>query len=310
MEVSPRARSSLSFLIPIFALFLLLFVLQPFDVFLLNTAFIYCIFALSLDFLMGYGGMPNFGQAVFFGLGAYITVMAQIWWNVPWILSLFLPYVVVLPLCVVLAYVSVGRGGIYFAMITLIWGDIIYRVFFYEWTLGGSDGLRGAQIFPLQPYYVALLISLIMCYVLLKKMVNSQFGKALQGIRENEERMRFVGCNVEKYKILAFMVSACFATFAGSLYPGMYGGARPELLHWTLSTLAVVMIIVGGLGTLIGALFGGLMMTLIIEWATSYLPMGGGFTIVGLILVTVLFVMPKGVYPTMRTRIKRVISRS
>lgn len=288
-------------MIPTVALLALLPVLPSFYVFLLCTALIYSIFALSLDFLMGFGGMPNFGQAVFFGIGAYVVTMAQTWWQLPLIVGIALPYVFIVPLSYVLGRVSIRGGGIYFAMLTLIWGDIVYRIFFYEWTLGGSDGLRGAVTLPTQVYYVLLVLATLACYLLLKRrIVSSQFGTILRAIRENETRMRYVGCNVEKYKVLAFVISACFATFAGSLYPALYGGARPELLHWGLSTLVVAMVIVGGLGTLVGAVVGGLIVTFVIEWATSYLPMGGGFLIAGLFLVITLLFMPQGIYPAIQ----------
>lgn len=194
-------------MIPTLALLALLPVLPSFYVFLLCTALIYCIFALSLDFLMGYGGMPNFGQAVFFGIGAYVATMAQSWWNLGPIVGIALPYVFTVPLSFVLGRLSIRGGGIYFAMLTLIWGDIIYRIFFYEWTLGGSDGLRGAITFPTQPYYVVLVLATLACFLLLRRrIVNSQFGTILRAIRENETRMRYVGCDVEKYKVLAFVV--------------------------------------------------------------------------------------------------------
>ena len=295
-----KTHSYLLLLAPIVVLLVILPVLPHFYVFLFCTAYIFGMFALSLDFLMGYGGMPNFGQAVFFGLGAYVVTMAQIWWHVPPILSIIFPYAFVIPLSFALARVSVRGGGIYFALITIIWGDITYRTFFYEWTLGGSDGLRGATTFPLREYYIIILIATVVCYVLIRKIADSQFGMVLRAIRENETRMRFVGCKVENYRMSAFVISSCFATFAGSLYPGLYGGARPELLHWALSTLAVTMVIVGGLGSLVGALIGGFIITFLIEWSTSYLPMGGGYTIAGLILVATLLFMPKGIYPTIK----------
>ena len=296
MSMLHKIYVSLPLLIPSIILFSMAFVAQPFQLYLLSSALLFPMFALSLDFLVGYGGMPNFGHAMFFGLGAYLTVIGQVWFKLPWVVSLLLPYIFVVPLSFFLAYFTIRRGGIYFALITLIWGDIMYNIFFYEWTLGGADGLRGATIFPLQPYYIVILILTLICYILLKRLTNSHFGKILQAIRENEVRVGFVGCNTYNYKTIATVISACFAAFAGSLYPALYGGARPELLHWTLSTLGMSMVIIGGLGTLVGALIGGFLITLVIDFATSYLPTGGGFSIVGLLLIFTLRFMPKGIY--------------
>ena len=257
--------------------------------------------ALSLDLLMGYSGLVSFGHAAFFGLGAYSTAVLlergvlSLW------LCLGLAAVVVGSYALTVSYFATTRRGIYFALLTLIFAEVIYTFFRYTQTFGGSDGIQGlpsSQVWPgaaidtpARLYYLVVAY-LLLAYLACRALVRSHFGQVLVAIRENEDRARFLGYNVQRYKMAVCVISAVLTGLAGALYPGRAAYATPDLLHWSISGEFLIMVMIGGLGTLVGPIIGGVFFTVLQEKVSSYVQWYN--IVIGLVLVLIVLFVPRG----------------
>jgi len=276
----------------------------PFYTFLWVTCLIFGILAMALDILMGYTGLVSFGHAAFFGLGAYTLGVLNQFYKVGslWV-ALLAMAVVVSAYALVVSYFATTRRGIYFALLTLIFAEVVHRVFFYTYAFGGSDGIQGIEPptilpgvrldTPTKVYYVVL-VALLVCYVAASVLVRSHFGRVLVAIRENEDRARFLGYNVRRYKMAACVISALMAGVAGVLYAARANFATPDLMVWTLSGEAIVMVMLGGAGTLVGPILGGAFFTILVEKVSSVWEYY--FIAIGLVLAFVVLFMPKGLF--------------
>ncbi len=257
--------------------------------------------AMSLDLLIGYTGLVSFGHAAFFGLGAYSAAVllergvASLW------LSLGLAVVVVGLYALLVSYFATTRRGIYFALLTLIFAEVVYTVFRYTQAFGGSDGIQGLPApsvlpgvlvdTPARNYY--LVVAYLFCaYLVCRTLVSSHFGRVLAAIRENEDRARFLGYDVQRYKMGVCMISAVLTGLAGALYPGRAAYATPDLLHWSISGEFLIMVMIGGLGTLVGPIIGGAFFIVLQEKVSSYVQWYS--IVVGLVLVFIVLFAPKG----------------
>jgi branched-chain amino acid transport system permease protein len=257
--------------------------------------------AMSLDLLMGYTGLVSFGHAAFFGLGAYATAVLlergvlSLW------LCLGLAVVVVGLYALAVSYFATTRRGIYFALLTLIFAEVVYTVFRYTQTFGGSDGIQGlpppelvpgvALDTPVRLYYL-IVAYLFLAYLACRVLVRSHFGRVLVAIRENEDRARFLGYNVQRYKMGVCLISAILTGLAGALYPGRSAYATPDLLHWSVSGEFLIMVMIGGLGTLVGPVMGGAFFTILQEKVSSYVQWYN--IVIGLVLVLIVLFVPRG----------------
>ena len=257
--------------------------------------------AMSLDLLMGYTGLVSFGHAAFFGLGAYSTaVLLERGVHSLW-LCLALAAVVVGLYAVVVAYFATSRRGIYFALLTLIFAEVVFTFFRYTQAFGGSDGVQGLPAVeilpgvaidtPLRNYYL-IVGYLALAYAACRVLVGSHFGRVLVAIRENEDRARFLGYRVQRYKMVACMISALLSGLAGALYPGRAGYATPDLMHWSISGEFLIMVMIGGLGTLVGPIIGGAFFIVLQEKISSYVQWY--FIVIGLVLILIVLFLPKG----------------
>jgi branched-chain amino acid transport system permease protein len=257
--------------------------------------------AMSLDLLIGYTGLVSFGHAAFFGLGAYSAAIllergvTSLW------LSLALSLVVVGLYALLVSYFATTRRGIYFALLTLIFAEVVYTVFRYTQAFGGSDGIQGLPApsvlpgvlvdTPMRNYYLVVAY-LFFAYLVCRTLVSSHFGRVLAAIRENEDRARFLGYDVQRYKMGVCMISAMLTGLAGALYPGRAAYATPDLLHWSISGEFLIMVMIGGLGTLVGPIIGGAFFIVLQEKVSSYVQWYS--IIVGLVLVFIVLFVPKG----------------
>jgi branched-chain amino acid transport system permease protein len=201
----------------------------------------------------------------------------------------------------VVSYFSTARRGIYFALLTLIFAEVVYTFFRYTQTFGGSDGIQGVPApqlvpgfaidTPLRNYYLVL-VYLGLAYTVCRMLVTSHFGKVLVAIRENEDRARFLGYNVQRYKMAVCMISALLTGLGGALYPGRSAFATPDLMLWTVSGEFIIMVMIGGIGTLAGPIVGGAFFILLQEKVSSYVDWY--FIVIGLVLVFIVLFMPKG----------------
>jgi branched-chain amino acid transport system permease protein len=257
--------------------------------------------AMSLDLLMGYAGMVSFGHAAFFGLGAYATAVLlergvlSLW------LCLGFAVVVVGAYALTVGYFATARHGIYFALLTLIFAEVIYTFFRYTQTFGGSDGIQGLPPFEVAPglavdaparLYYLVVAYLLLAYLACRVIVRSHFGQVLVAIRENEDRARFLGYNVQRYKMAVCLISAVLTGLAGALYPGRSAYATPDLLHWSVSGEFLIMVMIGGLGTLVGPIIGGTFLIVLQEKVSSYVQWYN--IVVGLVLVLIVLFVPRG----------------
>jgi len=259
--------------------------------------------AMSLDLLMGYTGLVSFGHAAFFGLGAYATAVLlergvlSLW------LALGFAVLIVGIYAVIVAYFATTRRGIYFALLTLIFAEVVYTFFRYTQTFGGSDGIQGlpaphlwpglAIDTPARNYYL-ILAYLALAWIVCRVLVGSHFGRVLVAIRENEDRARFLGYNVQRYKMAACVIAALLTGLGGALYPGRAAYATPDLMLWTVSGEFIIMVMIGGLGTLVGPVIGGAFFIVLQEKVSSYVDWY--FMVIGLVLVGIVLFMPRGLF--------------
>ena len=257
--------------------------------------------AMSLDLLMGYTGLVSFGHAAFYGLGAYATAILlergvlSVW------ACLGAALVVVGLYAAVVSYFATARRGIYFALLTLIFAEVVYTFFRYTQTFGGSDGIQGlpdALLWrgvpidtPLRKYYLVL-VYLAVAYAICRVVVTSHFGRVLVAIRENEDRARFLGYSVQRYKMAACMISALLTGTAGAIYPIRSAFATPDLMLWTESGEFIISVMIGGLGTLAGPILGGAFFTILRDKVSSFVDWY--FIVIGVVLVLIVLFMPKG----------------
>ncbi len=276
---------------------------------ILTELLILGLFALSLDLIMGYTGMVSFGHAAYFGLGAYGSALLLIHFALPVPLALLggalLAGVVALPI----GYLSTRATGIYFAMLTLAFAQLLYTVA-YKWRdlTGGSDGIAGVpktslwwngpSVAPPAAYYYLVAGSLVLSIVLCRGLVRSPFGRALQAIRENERKFSILGQDPRRFKLIVFVIAAVFAGLAGALFAPFRGFASPEVMFWVLSGQALMMVIIGGIGTLVGPVLGAMVFILIQEVLSSYTEQWMLFT--GAIFVLMVIFLPGGLVGAVR----------
>src|SRR5213083_2578817 len=202
-------------------------------------ALLFGAIAMSLDLLMGYTGLVSFGHAAFYGLGAYATAILlergvlSVW------ACLGAALVVVGLYAAIVSYFATTRRGIYFALLTLIFAEVIYTFFRYTQTFGGSDGIQGLPASQLWPgvaidtparLYYLVVAYLLLAYLACRALVRSHFGQVLLAIRENEDRARFLGYNVQRYKMGVCMISALLTGIGGALYAIRAAYATPDLM--------------------------------------------------------------------------------
>jgi branched-chain amino acid transport system permease protein len=250
---------------------------------LVTKIMIMSIFALSLDLLVGYTGLVSFGHAAFFGIGAYALALlspkagpADLWLTLP-------AAVVVAAIAALIVGVFVLRTrGIYFIMVTLAFAQMFYFIFHDTKIGGGSDGryvnfkpsaaIGALEPFdlgkPMQMYYVVLLL-LMFTFGFLRLLLRSPFGRALQGIRANEHRMRSLGFHVFAYKLASFTLAGALAGLAGYLSAAQYGFVNPEILSWHQSGNVLLMVILGGSATLFGPIAGAFVLVLLEEFFSA-----------------------------------------
>jgi branched-chain amino acid transport system permease protein len=232
-------------------------------------ALIWGIFAMSLDLLVGYTRLYSFGHVAAYGLGAYSSALLLLHFHMPLPFAITLAVVISSLIATPIAWVCTRTHGVSFAMLTLAFAQLGYAMLyrFKEFT-GGSNGLAGIPR-PAGPfgielfqhkvgYFYLVVFCLFGSYLLCRSLVNSPFGSVLAGIRENEAKTRALGYNTRAYKRAIVIASYGFGSLAGALYAPFAGFASPELFFWLISGKVLIMVIVGGAGTLIGPIIGGI----------------------------------------------------
>jgi branched-chain amino acid transport system permease protein len=262
--------------------------------------------ALSVDILLGYAGLLSLGQAAYFGLAAYIAALMYLH-----VTSSF--WLVALTVCAAVAIfsfllgaVAIRAKGVYFALITFGAAEILSKITHNTRAIGGSDGLIGIPIptIPVLPgvavdlgnnlvfYYLVLGVICLM-YIGTRRILNTGFGSVLRAIRDNPDRVPYLGYNPFWYKLSAYMLAAQIAAFGGLIYPMLRGFVAPHLFGFEVSTKAVVMSLVGGVGTLIGPLVGSVLITFLESVVGSYTERQ--LIVLGAIFIVFVMFLPDGV---------------
>ena len=293
------------------AIFLLVFpLLMPFKAIAVNIL-IYGLFALGFNMLYGYAGLLSFGHSALFGAGAYACGIALTRFGLPWWLGVIASVLAGMAMAAIMGALAVRTRGIYFAMVTLALSQCVYYGALQAtgWT-GGENGLRGIRLTTIGPfdfvdpttrYYVVAIIVIIALFVL-SRILASPFGAVLEAVRENEARARACGFDVRATRFLAFTLSGAFCGLAGALQALHLGIVPLETLSYQTSGQAVMMALLGGMGTFFGPFIGaGLFLLLenIVSLYTVHWQLLVGVTYI----VCVLF-FPLGVWGTVLARLR------
>jgi branched-chain amino acid transport system permease protein len=241
-----------------------------FWIYIATQALIFAIFAMSLDFLLGYAGLPSFGHAAFYGVGAYACALLALR-HVDGLIPLLLVGAVAAALIAVpIGALSLRTSGIYFLMLTLAFAQMLWGLA-VNWTslTRGTDGIIGiprptlpgldalnVTLYERGPFFYLCLVVAILTFAALQMLTRSPFGQTLEGIRDNERRMRALGYPSFRYRLAAFVIAGAIAGIGGSLAAMSNGYATPDLLYWTVSGFALVAVVVGGERSLIGPVLG------------------------------------------------------
>ena len=273
-------------------------VLSPFFLQLLTEIAIIGLFATAFNLLMGFGGMVSFGHAAYFALGAYAAALLVKRAGVSMLLALPVAPLVAAAGALLFGFFVVRLTQTYFAMLSLAFGQIVFTVIF-KWKAftGGDDGLLDVWPPPLLKspvaYYYFALAVVALCVFILHAVVESPFGYALRAIRENPRRARFIGINVRRHQLIAFVISGAFSGVAGALFAFYNGSVFPDFAYFTKSFEPLVVALLGGVQSFGGPLVGAFGFKLL-EWAISrqwpiYWPL-----FLGAVVIAVIVALPQG----------------
>jgi branched-chain amino acid transport system permease protein len=269
-----------------------------FYIFLGTDILIMGLFAISLNLLLGYTGLVSFGQAAYFGVGAYTCALLMKKASVIFPIAFAGAAVSGAVAALIIGFFCIRLTKIYFSMLTLAFSQIVWAIVF-KWNslTGGDTGLIGIN-FPeyldtsARFYYFTLGVVVISLFII-RKIVGSPFGRILTTIRENPERTEFIGINVKLFQLLAFMISGVFAALSGALFGIFNHSLFPDLLYWPMSAEVLIMAILGGMYNFFGPLVGAaviLYLRMLVTSYTQYWPL-----IMGTILALLLFFFPGGI---------------
>ncbi len=291
------------------------------DVFFLRLAteaLILSGLAMSVDILLGYVGLLSLGQALYFGLGAYVSALvlkdvAPSFWGA-------------MGACLVTGtltglaggLIAIRAKGVYFALVTFGLAQVVSKIIYNTRAVGASDGLIGIPVIDVPlgigsvsaadpaGFFLITLAVITVLYAGISYLMDSPFGRVLQAMRANGHRVPFLGYRAWIYKLLAFVLAAQVATLAGGLYPMLRGFVSPELLYFEVSGNAVIATILGGTGTLTGPILGSVILTIlksIIGTFTEH-----HLIVIGLLFMGAVILMPKGILGVIRPSLEKLVS--
>ena len=271
--------------------------------------------AMALNFLLGFTGVLSFGHAAYFGLGAYGAAMTIKYLVPSTPLGIVVGVVVGTVAAAAIGALIVKLRGVYFAMVTIAFGQVFYFITFrWNSVTGGDDGVNGWQRVPLhlgfttidiagndKAFYYFVLLLFAVAAAVMAALLRSPLGRSLIAIRENERRARFLGIPVEQHIWISFVISGCFAALAGTLYALLSNFTDPRSLHWTLSGNFVIMAVLGGMRSFWGPLIGAAIFVVLQDYVSSHTENWMSF--IGLFFVLVVTFFPRGVLGIIRRRV-------
>ena len=281
-----------------------LFSIAPFVVYpvFLMQVLCFALFACAFNLLIGYVGLVSFGHALYFGWASYLAAYAAKAWALPPEVAVLIGTATAAVLGVVAGSVAIRRQGIYFAMITLALAQMMYFFALRVKFTGGEDGIQAVPrgrlfgVFDLSnemTMYAFVLVVVLAAFLMIYRIINSPFGEVLKAIRENEQRAISLGYKTDRYKLVAFILSATLAGLAGSLKALVFQLASLTDVHWNMSGEVVLMTLVGGLGTVFGPVAGAL---LIVTMENYLAPFGQWVLVIqGAIFVVCVLLFRRGI---------------
>lgn len=294
-----------------------------FYTFLATEIAILALLATSLNLLLGTTGLVSFGHAAYFGIGAYTCAILMKVHGVPFGVAFLAAGLMAGFFALVFGFFCVRLTKIYFAMLTLAFAQIVWAVCF-KWNAvtGGEQGMSNVPYPDLawmawipgvdslrvaDKYYLLVAVLVAVCLAVLQRIVDSPFGRMLETIRENPERARFIGINVRRHQLAAFVIAGLFAGFAGALFGLFNRGVFPDFAYWSKSAEVLIMVILGGMSRFWGPAVGALALILLNQQITShtqYWPL-----VLGTMLLILLFAFPGGIVGTLGDLVQRLRGR-
>ena len=296
-------------------LFLAIFpFIMPYEALAINIL-IFGLFAMGFNLLFGYMGLLSFGHAAFLGIGSYLTGIGIVHYGMPWGLAILVGIIGAAIGGLIMGYLAIRTRGIYFSMVTLALGQIVYYMFYKAESLtGGENGLRGVRVDefnifgipvdflnPLIKYYVILFFVVIAIW-LISRILSSPLGAVMEAIRENEKRAAACGFDVARTKLLVFVLSAAICGLAGSLRALHLSIVPIDSLHYLQSGQAVMMSILGGMGTFFGPFIGAAVMLYLEDVVTTFTK--HWMAVVGLVFMFFVLFFPKGIWGTILSKLQ------
>jgi branched-chain amino acid transport system permease protein len=285
---------------------------------LATEALIFGGLALSVDILLGYTGLLSLGQALYFGLGAYLSALVLMAVPSFW-LALAAGVGAGLVLGLVGGVIAIRVRGVYFALITFGLAQVVAKVIYNTRSLGASDGLIGVPIVDINlgvaspstaspaGFFLVVLTVILVLYAASAYLLDTPFGRSLIALRANDRRVPFLGYRTATLRLSSFVFAAVIATVSGALYPMLRGFVSPELLFFSTSGNAVITVVLGGVGTLVGALYGSVLLTLLRSvigtWTEHHL------IVIGLLFMGAVIFLPNGLMGLLRPAITRLLAR-
>lgn len=263
-----------------------------------NNILIWSLFAISFNMLWGVTGMLSFGQALYYGIGGYAVGLTVHYLGSQWYAAaLAAGLLFTLLLSFLLGLLVIRVGGVYYTMLTLAFGQLAWQIMFkmYDFT-GGDDGLQGILLPGLLGnkvfYYYFVLVLVLLSIWFLKRMAYSPFGLILRGVRQNPDRVRFLGRRVRRNQLRIYMVASMFATLAGALMAGVDGSVHTDMFFWTTSGEVILMSVLGGISQFFGPMVGAVMIILIEDIVGAHTEYWS--LLIGSIIMFMVIGFPKG----------------
>jgi branched-chain amino acid transport system permease protein len=297
-------------------LFLLIFpLIMPYEALAVNIL-IFGLYAVGYNLLFGYTGMLSFGHAAFFGVGSYITGIAIVHFGLHWLAAIGAGVVASAIVGLIIGFLAIRTRGIYFAMVTLALGQIVYYLFYKaeRWT-GGENGLRGITVAPfklfgvtvdflnpLTKYYI-LFIFVAAALWFISRVLNSPFGAVIEAVRENEKRTAACGFDVARTRLLVFVLSATICGLAGTLRALHLSIVPIDSLHYLQSGQGVMMCLLGGMGTFFGPFVGAALFLYLEDVVTTLTK--HWMAVVGVIFIIFVLFFPRGVWGSLMAWLQR-----
>ena len=287
--------------------------IMPYEALAINIL-IFGLFAMGFNLLFGYMGLLSFGHAAFLGIGSYLTGISIVHYALPWGTAILVGVIGAAIGGLIMGFLAIRTRGIYFSMVTLALGQIVFYCFYKAESLtGGENGLRGVRVDsfnilgmpvdflnPLVKYYIILFFVVIAIW-LISRILSSPLGAVMEAIRENEKRAAACGFDVARTKLLVFVLSAAICGLAGSLRALHLSIVPIDSLHYLQSGQAVMMSILGGMGTFFGPFIGAAVMLYLEDVVTTFTK--HWMAVIGLIFMFFVLFFPKGIWGTILSKL-------